>query len=413
MTAPTRLEVASFPEHVQSAVEEQRWSDLVNALEGGLSVNLFSRRENLSLLAFVLSYHEAGHERTVSSIPLEVLEAFKRHGAGPTTLTDGLGLVALSGHHGQWQWAHRLLDEGWPVEAPGARSGALRAIMSGHQSRKRLGLFKSLGDLLFKGHDLAQELADEKSWAKPELPPNVHALPVPSVFDPSDEKTDRAMRRFFEILDEAASDRQSEALWERRGALSLMLRLLEQGADQIRQDPCLVSDPPALVTPLEQAIALRETDWVLALLDSPHARQGVPAGALAMAAKTGDVATLKVLLERLPVRRLQEEGAQAALACLGSGHRMALEVLANHGVSLDVCDDRGWTLAQCAAERGARSVLGYLVRTGVALEASVDHGPTPADLLRLKHPHLCPVFELAQPCEESNVRVLRRPTPRR
>ena len=412
MTTPIRLEVASFPEHVQSAVEEQRWSDLVDALDSGLSVHLLSRRDNLSLLAFVLSYHEAGHERSVSSIPFEVLEAFKRHGVGPDTLADGLGLVALSGHHGQWQWAHRLLDEGWPVEAPGARLGALRAVMSGHQARKRLGLFKSLGDLLFKGHDLAQELADEKSWAQPDLPPNVHALPVPSVFDASDEKADRAMQRFFEILDEAASERQSETLWERRGALSLMLRLLEQGADQLRQDPCLVNESPVLVTPLEQAIALRESDWVLALLDSPHARQGVPDGGLALAAKSGDVATLKVLLERLPVRRLQEEGAKAALACLSSGHRMALEVLSNHGVSLDVRDDRGWTLAQCAAERGARSVLGYLVRTGVALEAGVEHGPTPADLVRLKHPHLCSVFDLAQPCEESNVRVLRRP-PRR
>lgn len=409
MTTPTRLEVASFPEHVQSAVEEQRWSDLVGALDSGLSVHLFSRRENLSLLAFVLSYHEASHERSVSSLPLDLLEAFKRHGADPATLTDGLGLVALSGHHGQWQWAHRLLDEGWPVETPGARLGALRAVMSGHQARKRLGLFKSLGDLLFKGHDLAQDLADEKSWAKPDLPPNVHALPVPSVFDASDEKADRAMRRFFELLDEAASDRQSEALWERRGALSLMLRLLEQGADQLRQDPCLVSESPSLVTPLEQAIALRESDWVLALLDSPHARQEVPDGGLALAAKSGDVATLKVLLERIPVRRLQEEGAKAALACLGSGHRMALEVLSNHGVSLDVRDDRGWTLAQCAAERGARSVLGYLVGTGVALEAAVEEGPTAADLIRLRHPHLCPLFELDVPAEESNVRVLRRP----
>lgn len=413
MTSPIRLEVATFPEHVVGAIAERRWDELVQALDGGVSAHLYSRGEAMSLFTFVLSYHEAGHEASVSPIPLAVLEAFQRQGMGPGTLVDSMGMVAISAQYAQWQWAHGLLNDGYAPDEAGAQSGCLRALMSGHQSRKRLGLFKTLGNVFFSGYELLREENEQKASPIQELPPNVHALPVPSLFDPEEEASDRAMRRFFEAVDNAARERESNEGWEWRGVVTLLDHLLRRGANQLWREPALCNDCPDAITPLEQAIVLREKAWVTELLDSPHAQQGVPEGALALAARTGDAATLAALVDRLPPARLQEEGARAAMAALASGHRLAFDVLVPAGVSLDIHDERGWSFVQCAAERGAKSVLNFLLRRGINLEAPAEHGPTPADLLRLRHPFLCEVLGVSVPEESPMVRLLRRPSPRR
>lgn len=406
----SRLEVATFPEHIQSAVEEQRWDDLVDALNSGVAATLYSRREGQSLLAFVLLYHEAGQDRGVPAIPLNVLDAFCEHGLSSTTLVDGVGAITLAGQYGQWAWAHHLLNQGWPAEPPGQEKSALSLVVSGHWARQRLSTFKSIGDALLQSANLFEELFPSGT-ASTELPENVHALPVPPVLDMSEENAQRAIKRFFEVVDTTLTDRATSVSFEKRGMLSLCLRLLEQGAKQHVQTLFQVRDEQRLLTPLEQVIALRETELAAAWLDSPHATTGFPRGALAMASEGNDLATLKALLDRTPPSLLQAEGRLALLGSVRCGHRLPLDLLQAAGVGLDVCDDRGWTLAQCAAEKGSRPLLAYLVRHGVDLEGTVEEGPTAADLLRMNYPFLLENFGLKMPEESANVRVLRRPRP--
>lgn len=404
------LEVATFPEHIQSAVEEQRWDDLVAALDNGVAATLYSRREGQSLLAFVLLYHEAGQDKGVPSIPLKVLDAFCGHGLSSTTLVDGVGAVALAGQYGQWAWAHHLLNQGWPVEPAGQEKSALSLVISGHWARQRLSTFKTIGDALLQGANIFEEFFPS-SPTSDELPENVHALPVSPVLDVSEENAKRAIKRFFEAVDTTLADRVSTFSFEKRGMLSLCLRLLERGAKQDSQTLFQVRDEQRLLTPLEQVIALRETELAAAWLDSPHVTTGFPRGALAMASEGNDLATLKALLDRTPPDLLQEEGRLAVLGSVRCGHRLPLDLLQAAGVNLNVHDDRGWTLAQCAAEKGSRPLLAYLTRQGVDLEAAVEDGPTAADLLRMNYPFLLEVFGLKMPEETANVRVLRRPRP--
>lgn len=407
MTTPARLEVASFPEHVHAAVEEQRWDDLIAALDGGLPATLFGRKESLHLLPFVLSYHEAGYEQAVAPIPVSVLEAFVRQGLGPGTVVDRVGAVALAARHGQWSWAHRLLDRGWPVDEPDAATPTLHVLLHGHAARQRLGVFRSVSGLMtqtfFTDHFQAKNPA-------PELPPNVHALPVPPVHDFQDDVLASSMRRFFARLDELVTHRRALAQSDARGALTLTLRLMAEGADQTTPGRWRGED--TLRTPLEKVILMREAGWAAAMLDSRHAATGVPPGSPALAAATGDVATLRALLDRLSPSRFEEEATLAAFATVAANHRFPLGVLFELGLPLDVRDPSGWTLAQRAAERGLRPVLGMLTRRGVDLDAPTQTGPTAGDLLRLNHPHACADFGLALPEEQANVRVLRRRGPR-
>ena len=122
--------------------------------------------------------------------------------------------------------------------------------------------------------------------------------------------------------------------------------------------------------------------------------------ALARAAKSGDVAIMKALLEggANPFVTQADYTTTAIVAAAGRGQRIypgaasvgtqatekdsleALRLLVERGVDPDAFNERGQTALHVAAARGADSVVRYLAEQGAKLDMKDRRGRTPLDL---------------------------------
>ena len=108
--------------------------------------------------------------------------------------------------------------------------------------------------------------------------------------------------------------------------------------------------------------------------------------ALARAAKSSDIAVMKVLLDggADATLTLANRSTTAHLAAGGQGKEpQALEavtLLVDHGVDVNAFNANGQTLAHIAAQRGQNSMLEYLASKGAKLDRRDKQGRTPLDL---------------------------------
>jgi ankyrin repeat protein len=124
--------------------------------------------------------------------------------------------------------------------------------------------------------------------------------------------------------------------------------------------------------------------------------------ALARAAKSGDVAMIKVLLEGGADSRItQKDGTTVAMiATSARGQRVyaatasvgtsateadaleALKLLLNTSIDINAANGNGQTALHNAASRGADEIVRYLVEKGARLDARDKQGRMPIDLAR-------------------------------
>jgi ankyrin repeat protein len=108
--------------------------------------------------------------------------------------------------------------------------------------------------------------------------------------------------------------------------------------------------------------------------------------ALARAAKSSDVAVMKVLLDggADATLTLANRSTPAHLSAGGQAKEPqvleAVKLLVDHGVDVNAFNANGQTLAHIAAQRGQNSMLEYLASKGAKLDRRDKQGRTPLDL---------------------------------
>ncbi len=110
------------------------------------------------------------------------------------------------------------------------------------------------------------------------------------------------------------------------------------------------------------------------------------ATALARAAKTSDVETIRVLLDggADATLTLANRTTTAMLASGGAGPEPkileAVTLLVEHGVDVNAFNTNGQTIVHNAAQRGMNSVIAYVASKGAKLDRRDKQGHTPLDL---------------------------------
>ena len=108
--------------------------------------------------------------------------------------------------------------------------------------------------------------------------------------------------------------------------------------------------------------------------------------ALARAAKTSDIAVMKVLLDggADATLTLANRSTTAILAAGGQAREPealeAVKLLVDHGVDVNAFNANGQTLVHIAAQRGQNSMIEYLASQGAKLDRHDKQGRTPLDL---------------------------------
>jgi ankyrin repeat protein len=114
---------------------------------------------------------------------------------------------------------------------------------------------------------------------------------------------------------------------------------------------------------------------------------------LMRAARSGDAATMRILLEAGADPKLAtKEGNTAPMFAAGVGYRdkfttgtesealEALKLCADRGMDLNEANSRGETALHGAATRGADTIIQYLAAHGAKLDAKTKRGFTPLDV---------------------------------
>jgi hypothetical protein len=371
------LQSQEFPEHVVSAVGEGRWLDLEAALRSGLPAHLSSGAYGMSLFEFVLAHQDGSSlEQEEEGLPFSLLQAFleQRGAAGA-----GSPWLSLALKRGQWGWANGLLDGGWPAE-DGAE-GSLHALVRGVLRQQQLATLARVGQLL-------------------------HELLLPSE-EGHPEAVDGEI--FFKRLATHWAGLQGSPS-DLSEPLALVDRLVGMGASLCVPAPAPRWREVVEVWPVHQALRSSSPGLTWVLLEH-HERSGMalPEGMLGFAVRHASIPSFKALLSHGLVHRLPEaELAQAAFVSVGRPLPGVLLGLEAAGLRLEACrDGEGWDLMQRAAQAGSVSALLVMNQRGQGLEAEREVGPTPGDLLRLNHPHLCEALGVEVVQETPKVRVLR------
>ena len=416
---PTLHSRSGFPASVQQWLNEGDWEGLRKALKEGLPANL-AEGDAVSLFESVLAVLEqtgrSGTSINVEPGPIALLEAFVQAGLTQHTTHDGQGTaVSMAVHYGQWGWAHRLMDEGYPVEPP--RASVLGSLIDGRLQRA---IRAGVGPVL-----------DSEKPSSTELSSNVHWIGTP---------------------EQATDDEGPSPVWmadtpEGQAALDgLVQRLVDNGARLNAPE-----SGEGSVTPLARSIANLDRGSMLALIRAGadlsahvHAGGGRP---LELAVVGGSVGLVQALLEagaplgldpNLPMAqallnhplslaaqrghaRLMAPLAQALgeeametywklamhLAAI-QGHVPVLKALRILGVPYHATTQAGQTALHQAAAGGHPDTIAFLLRRGLKWEATNEAGVSAVDTLRAHHPHLVKAFGLSL---GSNVHAL--PFPRR
>jgi ankyrin repeat protein len=114
---------------------------------------------------------------------------------------------------------------------------------------------------------------------------------------------------------------------------------------------------------------------------------------LMRAARSGDAATMRILLEAgADPHLVTKEGSNALQFAAGVGYRdkntrgteaealEALTVCVDRGMDINLANSKGETALHGAASRGADSIVKYLVDHGAKLDAKTKRGFTPLDV---------------------------------
>jgi uncharacterized protein len=125
---------------------------------------------------------------------------------------------------------------------------------------------------------------------------------------------------------------------------------------------------------------------------------------LMRAARSGDVATMRVLLEAGADPKLTtKEGTNVLQFAAGVGYRdkntkgteaealEALKVCVDRGMDINLANSKGETALHGAAGRGANEIVKYLVEHGAKLDAKTKRGFTPLDVAMGKDEFSLPV----------------------
>ncbi|OKP06952.1 Ankyrin repeat domain-containing protein 50 [Penicillium subrubescens] len=96
------------------------------------------------------------------------------------------------------------------------------------------------------------------------------------------------------------------------------------------------------------------------------------------AAKIGDEAAVRLLLEKGAELESKDDDGWTPLACAAmNGHEAVVSLLLEKGAELESKDDDGWTPLAWAAMNGHEAVVSLLLEKGAELESKVDDGWTP------------------------------------
>ena len=393
---------AQFPALLKESIDAMDWESVERMVRNGVRADLYSKQEVASVVEYTMriasSYLETSDKKV---LPVSLLEAFFDQGLTPEKLENGMGLVARAAQHGQWGWVEYLLDANCPVEAPEAERGALWAFMRGQAMRHQLASFSMLAAAAFGSWE--EETEEESEPSPPaDLPDNVSVLPIVQKRNSADR-----FEKFVENAAERVNARWQQLREHSNEATQVLCRLLEHGACAERLDSPLRWSYAGQMTPLEQALSLKEKDWAEAiLLERPDLKiRPETLAVLVNSSLSKETNLVDELVARLPSEVRLDALKNAAFGSMLS-RSASMAALLEH-LPLSVVDDQGWTLLQRAAEVGKLSAIQVLVALGGELEQAPETGPSPADLLRLHHPEICEPLNVPLAQESSNVRVLR------
>jgi hypothetical protein len=408
-----------LPSALNELLQAQDWAGLVERLDGGMPVNLVALGD-VPLFEHVLMVFEAFNRQpssaSVAPAPLPVLEAFLRHGLAPDGYYEGKATaVSMVLNYGQWAWANRLLDEGFPVE--GDQASVLLSLIDGRLQRA-IAASPSLG------------LEDQ------DLPPELMGLETPENESPTREPAPS---------DASLWGLQGDTAEEKATLVALVARLVEKGAELERADVLGDKGPP--MTPLLLAISHLDVTLIEALLKAGANATLAPPGwmlrPIDWAIQQGSVAVVHTLvangvplepdpalppgfdLEAHPLVRAAHVGraslmeplaagvSQSDLAFFGTmamhkaaacGHVDCMQALRLLRIPFNAQSSAGTVPMHQAARTGSEPALAFLLRRGQKWDSPANHqGETPGDTLLRFHPELGARFGLSLP---ENVRPL-------
>lgn len=447
MTTPRALRPApELPAPVARLIEQSDWEGLIRALDDGLPANL-QTQGGVPLLETVLyALEQAPDSPTPEPAPMALLEAFLRAGLTRGTIYDGAAtVVSMVVHYGQWQWAHRLLEEGFPAESEAG--SALAAMTSGRLHRAIALGQATLGQM----EDAAPELpvpapeptretgpgapqgqvvafpSARSRTTEPPTPPPAPDPPrgVPLVFDdPGQSGALLAMVKAL-VAHGAALEKRTPpeaSLWPRRDVATHFTPLLhaiyhlDQGMVRalVAAGADLEKRPEDLpYRPLEMAVMRGSVDIVEDLvaagapmdLDQSHAPAvRMMAHPLLLCARMGLPQLVEPLMAALPPDRRQWLGGHAMNAAAAYGVVPVMRALRLQGIPYDVATDtNGFRPMHQAAFAGHVDALAFLLRRGQKWDSRSKAGLTARDVLQSHHPGLLARFGLEP---EGNVTAL-------
>lgn len=406
-----------LPAALNELLQAQDWDGLIQRLDDGMPANLIALGDVPlfeQVLMMLETYNRAPNGASVAPGPLPLLEAFLRHGLNPAGYyQEQATAVSMVVNYGQWAWANRLLDEGFPVEGP--QASVFLSMIDGRLQRA-IAASPSLG---------VENL---------ELPPDLLG---------DNDPTDAAQ----------SSDPSGDALWglqddspaEQAEIAALVQRLVSLGADVERSATVGDKGPP--MNPLFLAIShldvtliesllkagaspmacpsgwnLRPIDWAIqrgsvavvhALVTNGVPLEGNPAlpqgfdlesHPMVMAAHLGRPTLFEPLAAGMTQSDLAFFGTMAMHKAAASGRVNCMQALRLLRIPFNAQSSAGTVPMHQAARAGQEEVLAFLLRRGQKWEGPANQqGETPADTLLRFHPELGGRFGLSLP---DNVRPL-------
>lgn len=453
MTSPTTFrQTKDLPTPVAHMLRDENWEGLIDALDNGLPANLEGLGD-IPLFEHVLFSIESRPRSPgrvdVPAAPEEVLEAFLRNGLKKEGVYQGHSThVGIAVNYGQWAWARRLIQEGFPVELPG--QSVLAAMSSGRLHRA---LAKGMSEASEDKPIVGDGSGPSTLAVDPLLGSNVRPFPSSAppeegfdddaedsmqtgsalVFDDTPGERDRLTSMVKDLVAAGASfqarasvDNLLSAL-ESKGQLTplyhaiyhldgaMVEALVKAGAD-LEWRP---SDMP--YRPLEFAITRGSLDLVEQLIDS-----GAPVAAdpshegqaqklahpLVLCVRMGLDRLIEPVALAMSKNDLNECGVVAMHIAAANGNIPCMRAVRLMGIPYDApTQPNGFRPIHQACFAGNEEALAFLLRRGQKWSSTSSSGLTAEDVLGSHHPHLMERFGLSL---GGNVRTLfgRKPGPR-
>ena len=381
-----------------------------------------------------------------------MLEALVRNGLSKEGCYQGQAShVSIAVNYGQWDWAHHLLKEGFPVEGP--HQSVLAVMTAGRLQRA---LSKGMAEL--DAEEDAQEAQQVGTTAPdPLLGANVHVFPAwkakaaqdqasasnegqepvqtgrSLLFEDSPQEQERINAMAAALVAAGASlevrTPKDSMLWDEQPQTmfpplfhaiyhlddGMVEAIVKAGAD-LHSRP---SDLP--YRPLEMAITRGSASLVSKLLsagapvspDPSHDGQAQKlAHPLVLCARMGLAHLIEEVGRALPEDDLKEYGVVAMHIAVANGEIPTMRALRKMGITYDAPTKlNGFRPLHQACFAGQEESIAFLLRRGQKWDTTSTAGLSAKDVLGSHHPHLMERFGLSL---GGNVRTLfgRKPGPR-